>query len=198
MIRTLRTWPGDSRKPPSRSARLNLQTLEDRTVPAWLIHLSSGAGMAGDTAANIISGLAPNSALPTNAAGDTIVEAATAQDAIALALTGVVAAQVGSETLNYPMGPGSVGATAAEHKPFLYSGGVLALEDLASFAGGSDWDYNDHYWAVSAVEVPSGTGMGSGSGTTNSWDSGTGSGTGSSNGTGSGYGSGSGTGTFET
>ena len=147
MIRTVRSWLGESRKPPSRSARLNLLTLEDRTVPAWLIHLSSGAGMAGDTAATISSGLAPNSALPTNADGDTIVEAATAQEAVALGIVGVVTAQVGNGTLNYAMGPGSVGATAAEHKPFLYSGGVLALEDLAGSAGGADWDYNDHFWS---------------------------------------------------
>ena len=113
--------------------------------------------MPGDTAAIHSGSLSANAALPTNSNGDTLVEANSVQEAVGLALVGTITVQHAGETLNYSMAPGNVGATIAEHKPFLYSGGAIQLEDMAGSATGSDWDYNDRSWMASAAEVPGGS-----------------------------------------
>ena len=51
-----------------------------------------------------------------------------------MAMSGSITVQFGAETLTYTFGPDSIGSSAAEHRPFLYSNGVLFLEDLAHSA----------------------------------------------------------------
>ena len=162
MIRKLRTWlAGTAVNTPTSSSRQsrrfrpNLETLEQILAPAnWAIHLNGPSeGMMGSTAASHTGALMPNSSLPTNANGDTLVQAATQQDAIALGLVGSITAQVGGQSYTYSIAPNAVGASTMEHRPFLYGGGMLALEDMAGAPSGCDWDYNDRYWYVSVTEV---------------------------------------------
>ena len=123
MIRTLRSWlagatvtappRSDNRK--NRGVKLDLQTLESRDVPAlFSVHLGNpGSGSGGDTAASISGSLMANYSLPTDSSGRTLVEAASAQQAVSLALIGTVTAQFNGETLAYTMGSGMVGAAAS-------------------------------------------------------------------------------------
>ena len=76
-----------SRIAPSPFAKLKLEQLEARDVPAlWAVHLwSPGAGVPGDTAAIHSGSLSANAALPTNSNGDTLVEANSIQEAVGLA-----------------------------------------------------------------------------------------------------------------
>ena len=124
-------------------------------MPAlWAVHF--GGSVPGDTAATITDTLAANSSLPTDANGDTLVEANTIQEAIGLAIIGDVTVQFGGQTLIYSMAPGNVGASFAEHRPFVGSSSVIQLEDMTYSANGSDWDYNDRSWLVSVTDVSGG------------------------------------------
>ncbi len=124
-------------------------------MPAiWAIGLpGSGAGMTGDTAATITGSFALDSSLPTDADGRALVEAATLREAMERALVGTITVTVGPETLVYTMGPGSIGTDPGEYKPFWLDGSVLRFEDMAHSSGGSDWDYNDHSFLVTADTV---------------------------------------------
>ena len=141
--------------PPSQLPKLKLEQLEARDVPAlWAINWpGSGAGLTGDTAATIAGSFALDSSLPTDADGRALVEAATLREAMELALVGTITVSVGPETLVYTMGPGSIGTDPGEHKPFWLDGGILRFEDVAHSVLGSDWDYNDHSFLVTAVTV---------------------------------------------
>ena len=58
-------------------------------MPAlFAVHL--GSGLAGGTAATITGSLSVDTSLPTNANGDTLVEAGSIQEAVGLALTGTI------------------------------------------------------------------------------------------------------------
>lgn len=146
--------------PPSQLTKLRLQELESRDVPAlYSVHLTTpGVGMTGDTAATISGSLNVNSALATDANGGTLVEASSIQDALERSIVGTVTVQHAGETLNYSMGLGMTGVNAAAHKPFRVGATAIELEDMASSAQGSDWDYNDHYWSTSVALVPADSG----------------------------------------
>ena len=159
MFDTLRSWLGTTRKTPRRryranpSTRLYVEVLPDRINPSrFTIEVQPpGVGMPGDTAATITGSLNLNAQLPTDANGAAIVEASSIQKAVGLAVVGTITVQHAGETLTYAMGPGNVGATAAEHKPFRVSSSSIQLEDMAGSATGSDWDYNDHSWVISVA-----------------------------------------------
>jgi len=134
---------------------LNLQALEPRDVPATFAvsPMSNGAGMMGDAAATHSGSLSLDPSLPTDMYGRALVEADSAAQAIGKAFVGTITVQWAGETLSYAFGASTVASTSAAHKPFLITGTSIALEDMASSANGSDWDYNDHYWSASAMEV---------------------------------------------
>ncbi len=142
--------------PPSQLAKLRLEQLEARDVPAlWAVQLMGST--AGDTAATISDSLTANTSLPTDASGATLVEANSAQEAVGLAITGNITVQHAGETLTYSMDPANIGTTAAEHQTLLFDNGVIRLEDMARSSKGSDWDYNDRSWTTSVQEVPAGS-----------------------------------------
>ena len=66
-------------------------------MPAlFAIHL--GSIIAGDTAATISGSLSVDPSLPTNADGDTLVEADSIQEAVGLAVTGTITVQCAGQT----------------------------------------------------------------------------------------------------
>ena len=78
------------------------------------------------------------------------VWADTAAEAAGKALVGTIGVTFNGTTQDYTFGPTTVGASAADQKPFLVqvSGNSvsLAFEDMAGQAG-CDYDYNDRSWS---------------------------------------------------
>lgn len=116
-----------------------------------MLLISPPAGLPGDTSATHTGTLVYAGNPPQDAAGARLVEAATPQEAVGTALTGIITVQLGSQSWQHPVLPGSVGGTQVEHKPFWFDGMTLRLEDLAGAPALSDWDYNDRRWPVSVT-----------------------------------------------
>ncbi len=116
----------------------------------------TGAGIPGDTAAIISGSLSVNSQLQTDANGSVLVDATSAADAVAKAFVGIVSSQFDGGVYNYDIQSVSTGIGQTTNAAFTLNGEatVLKFEDLAASPNGSDWDYNDHSWAVSVEPVP--------------------------------------------
>ncbi len=141
--------------PPSPLAKPRCEELESRDCPTlFAVYLfTPGVGMTGDTAATISGSLAVDPTLATDANGATLVEASSIQDALDRSIIGTVTVRHAGETLTYSMGVGQSGVHAAAHKAFRVGAGAIELEDMTRSANGSDFDYNDHYWATNVSEV---------------------------------------------
>ena len=134
---------GAQSAPPAQSAKLRLEVLPDRIVPALFAVqlLGSSSGIEGDTAATISGSLALNSQLPVDTDGAVLVEANTASEAVASAITGSIAVSANGQNYSYTIGSGSFGAGQA----LRIDGCLIELEDLAAATTGCDFDYNDWY-----------------------------------------------------
>ena len=90
----------------------------------------------------------------SSASGTVTVFANTSAEAVGAALTGAIDVTDGGDTMSYVFGPDSVGATAADQKPFLAvvdgNSVSLAFEDMAGRPD-CDYDYNDRTWAAISV-----------------------------------------------
>ena len=135
------------RKPTSKkhSYRLNLTPLESRDVPAtW--HVTMLSSNPGSTDATITESLI---------VGTASVTAPTANDAVALAMSGDVIVTYSGQTHTYTFNPTSTSGTGAAFR-IVGSGSatVLQLEDLAGMPGATpDYDYNDHTWSLNVAQT---------------------------------------------
>jgi hypothetical protein len=126
--------------------------------------LSAGEGIAGDTASTVSGSIGTSIILQTDANGAALVSATSPLEAVRLALAGEVQVSFQGATYTYYLSPGSsagIGDAVSDHKPFLFNGTQLWLEDLAG-SGTCDWDYNDHKWFVEVTEHTPTTGSGYG------------------------------------
>ena len=125
--------------------RLHLMPLESRDVPAtWHIDMLSSS--LGDTESTIASSLV---------VGTASVTANTANDAVALAMSGNVIVTYSGQTHTYTFGPTSTTGTGAAFRIVgTGSSTVLQLEDLADMPGATpDYDYNDYSWNLNVVQT---------------------------------------------
>ncbi len=146
--------------PKKRSRLLNLVPLEPRDVPAtW--HVQFVSDNTGSTDATISGSLFVGSA---------DVEAGSAADAIAQAISGNVDVSYMGHSHTYHFGSGSAsGANAAFRIVIDGNLATIEMEDLAQMPGTTaDYDYNDHSWGFTVTQSSSsgsqGEGEGSGSG----------------------------------
>ena len=137
--------------PPRPTFRPALFELECRDVPAWwgVAAPDPAAGTPGSTAATHGGTLQFNSSVTADSAGTATVWADSAAEAATLALGGTLSVTIAGTTTDYVFGPDTVGATAADQRPFLVtvSGDAvtIAFEDMAGQPG-CDYDYNDRGW----------------------------------------------------
>ncbi len=148
--------------PPSyQSIRLNCERLEARETPAtFFVALRSVVtGEVGTTAATISGSLDLNAAYPS-VPGGILVDAPSATDAIRQGLFGRIGVRFNGEAYYYDYNPTMASGTWADPVPFYIQAytqpatvtHVVRFEDRASRPG-CDWDHNDRWWFVDAIDV---------------------------------------------
>lgn len=142
--------------------RLNLERCEGRETPAtFFVALRSiTTGEAGQTLATHAGSLDLNAANPS-VPGGILVDAPSAIDAIRFGLDGRIGVRFNGEAYYYAYSPVTAsGNWAADNTPFFIQAypqpaaytHVVQLEDRFGRTM-CDWDYNDRWWFVDAIDV---------------------------------------------